>query len=441
MTPESFRSESFYAGIPYRVLRDATVEALMPNGDVVNFKTVEQFVASASGQPKKPDTTRLDRPLTVDGQATQNLPASTKPLDYYSLLLDTIKKTQNNSAQLRQLVYERMRFNFKRDLLFGHSTLGLADIVQHVNDFELAVKRIEANATGEEPQQQDRVDSEAGITPSLTGEVDLYTPKPIPPLYVNDDAIRESYVLRQPRKLSVYKLIGYPALALAILAAIIVVTVHFSQKPAVEAANEAAKVSLEAAKISAAVKQEIADQKKEKELPFPIPSSYGVYALSNNQQLVALQSLPIGVPDPRVSLSAEITKPTEATLNDTKPAFILFRRDLLNNAPQSLALRVIARVQRETKIIGTKATVTNIEGTWRIRNVLRELKVSPVPGQPEMIIARAVNDVPLPAGRYALVLNRVGYDFSIAGEQQAPEFCLEGFETANGSIFNQCKTP
>ena len=432
MTPETFRSESVYAGIPYRVLGDATVEALMPNGDVVNFKTVEEFVASANDdQPKKIDPIDLDRPLTVDGQAPQNLPASAKPLDYYSLLLDTIKKTQNNSAQLRALVYEKMRFNFKRDLLFGHSTLGLADIVRHVNDFELAVKRIEANATGEEPQTD---------TP-FTGEIEGYTPTPIPPLYVNDDAIRESYVLRQPRKLSVYKLIGYPALAMVILAAIIAATVRISQKAAVEAANEAAKISAEAVKMSAAVKEEIASQKKEKELPFPIPSSYGIYALTNNQQLVALQSLPIGIPDPRVSLSAEITKPSEATLTDTKPAFILFRRDLLNNAPQSLALRVIARVQRETKIAGGKATVTKIEGSWRIRNVLRELKVSPVPGQPEMIIAHAANDTPLPAGRYALVLNRVGYDFTIAGEEQAPEFCLEGFEAANGSIFTQCKAP
>ena len=196
----------------------------------------------------------------------------------------------------------------------------------------------------------------------------------------------------------------------------------------------------EAAKISAAVKQEIVSQKKEKELPFPIPSSYGIYALSNNQ-LVALQTLPIGIPDPRVSLSAELTKPGETTLNDDKPAFILFRRDLLNNAPPTLAVRVIARVMRETKVVGGKATTTKIEGTWRIRNVSHELKVSPVPGQPEMILARAPNDAPLPAGRYALVLNRAGYDFTIAGKEEAPEFCLEGFEASNGSIFTQCKAP
>jgi len=429
---DSFQSESDYAGIPYRVLSDGSVEALMPDGNVVNFRTVEQFVESANEQPKKSNAAPLDQP-PVNGQSTQNLPASAKPLDYYSLLLDTIKNTQNNSAQLRQLVYERMRFNFKRDLLFGHSTLGLADIVRHVNDFELAVTRIEANAAVEEPKRENQTEHQPAVTPSA-GEIDVYTPpQPSPPMYVNDDVIRDSYVLRQPRRINGYKVVGFSALGVAILAAIIATTVRLSQKPAVEAAKEAAK-------ISAAVKQEIAGQKKEKELPFPIPSSYGIYSLTNNQ-LTALQPLPIGIPDPRVSLSAELTKPSETTLYDNKPAFILFRRDLLNNAPQTLAVRVIARVLRETKVVGGKATTTKIEGTWRIRNVSHELKVSPVPGQPEMIMAKAATDEPLPPGRYALVLNRVGYDFTIAGKEEAPEFCLEGFEASNGSIFTQCKAP
>ena len=96
---------------------------------------------------------------------------------------------------------------------------------------------------------------------------------------------------------------------------------------------------------------------------------------------------------------------------------------------------------RETKIAGGKATTTKVEGTWRICNVSHELKVSPVPGQPEMIMAKATTDDPLPAGRYALVLNRVGYEFTIAGKEEALEFCLEGFEASNGSIFTQCKAP
>jgi hypothetical protein len=450
------------------------VEALMPNGEVINFKTVEQFVTSANGPPKNSDVMRLDLPLVADGKATKNLPVSAEPLDYYSLLLETIKKTQNNSAQLRQLVYERMRFNFKRDLLFGHSTLGLADIVRHVNDFELAVNRIEASAgegpeqqqvdnaverqeqleqvdnrgkrqeqlkqvdnAGERPEHQEQVDVdyEPPRAPSA-GDIAIYTPPmPAPPLHVTADSIGESYVLRQPKKVGVYRLVGFSALGIMVLAAIITIATRLSHKPAtqVDVANETAK-------ISAVIKEEIANQQKQKELPFPVPTSYGIYALSSNQ-LTALEALPISVPDPRVMLSAEISNPSNTTLNDAKPAFILFRRDLLNNAPQSLALRVIARVMRETKIIDGKATVRTIEGAWRIRNVVHELKVSPVPGQPEMIMAQAPNDAPLPAGRYALVLNRVGYDFTIAGNADSSEFCLEGFESANGSIFNQCKAP
>ena len=71
----------------------------------------------------------------------------------------------------------------------------------------------------------------------------------------------------------------------------------------------------------------------------------------------------------------------------------------------------------------------------------RELKISPVAGQTEMVMARLDEDLSLAAGRYALVLNRTGYDFTINGAVQSPAFCLEEFETSNGSVFNQCRTP
>ena len=431
MTATPFISDNAYAGIPYRVLKDASVEALMPNGDVLIFKTVEQFLAAAGEEPTKFDEVRPTMPSDTDGQPRQNLPASAKPLDYYSLLLDTIKKTQNNSAQLRQLVYERMRFNFKRDLLFGHSTLGLADLVRHVDDFELAVARIEANATGEPPQQQERIDYEPTLTP-FSGELEVYTPpRPIPPIYATVGAFGDGHVLR-PRKSSLYKKMGMSALAAAVFGIIVTtVMVWSSRKPPVqlEAANQPAKTG-------APAKQESAKES----LPFPVPTSFGIYALGNDK-LTELHPLPIGIPDPRVALSAEIKQPSTTEITDTNPAFILFRRDLLNNAPQTVALRVVARVVRETKIVNAKAMATKIDGTWRIRNVSRELKVSPVPGQPEMVIARAADNAPLDAGRYALVLNRVGYDFTIAGPEKSLEFCLEGFETANGSIYNPCRAP
>src|SRR5262249_41861552 len=86
---------------------------------------------------------------TTDGQ-NSNVPAPTRPFNYYSILQEAIKIAEHNSSQLRALVYERARFNLKRDILYGHSSLGLADLVQQVKDFELAVARIEANAVDDE---------------------------------------------------------------------------------------------------------------------------------------------------------------------------------------------------------------------------------------------------------------------------------------------------
>lgn len=451
MTATPFKSDNAYAGIPYRVLKDASVEALMPNGELANFKTVEQFLAAAN---EKPESSYSAPPITTldsAGQWTKNLPASTQPLDYFSILQDTIKRTQNNSAQLRQLIYERARFNFKRDILFGHSTLGLADLVRHVNDFELAVARIEANSVGEPADQldhTDRAEYEPTITPSLP---EVYTPTtPVPPIYASFDTIRDGYVLR-PRRSRIYDLMGMSAIGLVVFGVIFTAGMMWSSRKSplqLAAVNEPAKITAPAkpeATGSTAPASAVQEERKQinieqKALPYPLPTSFGIYALNNNE-LTELQTLPIGVPDPRVALSAEITKPSGTTISDNKPAFILFRRELLNSAPQTLALRVVARVVRETKIVSGKATVTNIDGAWRVRNVSHELKVSPVPGQPEMIMARAPDDAPLPAGRYALVLNRVGYDFTIKGKEESPEFCLEGFEASNGSIFSQCRTP
>ena len=439
MTPTPFKSDNVYAGIPYRVLKDASVEALMPNGGVENFKTVEQFLAAAGDTPQKFDVHPI-KTSDAGGQSRQTLPASTKPLDYYSLLLDTIKKTENNSAQLRQLVYERMRFNFKRDFLFGHSTLGLADIVRHVNDFELAVAQIEANATGE-PPTRNRTEVEPAVTPFF-GEIDVYKPpRPIPPIYATADPalwIDDGYAYRRLKRFNVFKLsptqwMGVSGLGILLGVILAGSVMWFSRKPPARL-----EVAGEATKISTPPKQE--GTKDQNNLPFPVPTSYGIYALGNNK-LTELHPLPIGIPDARIALSAEIKQPSTTEITDNNPAFILFRRDLLNNAPQTVALRVVARVVRETKIVNAKATVTPIDGTWRIRNVARELKVSPVPGQPEMVIARTADNAPLDAGRYALVLNRVGYDFSTAGPEKSLEFCLEGFETSSGTIFNPCRAP
>jgi hypothetical protein len=48
-TGGSFSADGVYAGYPYRVLHDGSVEAAMPTG-LVHFKGMDHFVAAATGQ-------------------------------------------------------------------------------------------------------------------------------------------------------------------------------------------------------------------------------------------------------------------------------------------------------------------------------------------------------------------------------------------------------
>jgi hypothetical protein len=172
-------------------------------------------------------------------------------------------------------------------------------------------------------------------------------------------------------------------------------------------------------------------------LPFPLPKTYGVYAGSNGQ-LTELEPLPIKIPDPRVLVSAEITKPSRATVAGDKVAFVVFRRDLVNSAPQTASVRVVARVAHDLKFVGGQAKVAPIEGSWRVRNKAYDFKVSPLEGNREMIVIQPGPEFVFPPGRYALVLNGFGYDFTVPGKVTLPEQCLEQIEVLNGAVLSEC---
>jgi hypothetical protein len=451
MTP--FEPDGVYNSIPYRVLPDHSVEAMMPGG-LVRFKNMEQLVASAASvaaNTNLTDSTIFNDVVDNRNERNGNVPAPARPLDYYSILREAIERTKQNSAQLRALVYERARFNLKRDVLFGYSTMGLADVVRQIHEFELAVARIEANSTDDVPSEAYREQEEPrDIAPAKSSDaIQILPPKPMPPLYAGLAAIQRTdnaqfarlseQFVRHVR--STNKFIGVALLGMAIIGSVIITMLWPSLKMSsrTEVTNKLSQSGETAVKHGSPGDDGAPPPERTASVPFPLPASFGIYVLSNDK-LTELKPLPIGIPDPRIALSAEIDQPSSITISDDKPAFILFRRDLLNTAPK-VSLRVIARMARQTKIVDGKARTTNIEGSWRIRNISLDLKLSPVPGQREMLIARIENDQPLAAGRYALVLNRNGYDFSITGTEQSPAFCLERFETASGSVFNQCRTP
>jgi hypothetical protein len=450
-----FEPDGVYASIPYRVLPDCSIEAMMPGGSV-NFKNLNQFMASVAGAATPNAEAHSTSDVLEDANAqlenvnerVVNLPASTEPHDYYSMLLNSIKMTEQNSAQLRALVYERARFNFKRDILYGNSSLSLVDIMRHVTDFELAVSRIEANSSDGQSnaayqqneyglaygRQAGPFDSDYS---SSNNAVQILPPSAGGSFYGGENFRYD----RRLEELVPHVRFGNKLLVIMILGILFIGTViaastlwHSSTVlPPIATANN---LPITAGKQSNPNEEATAPPK----VSFPLPTSYGIYVLSDNK-LTELEPLPISVPDSRVALSATLTKPTNTTISDNKPAFIIFRRDLLNNAPQKITVRVIARMARQTKIAVGTAMATNIVGQWRIRNISREFKVSPIPGQREMIIARPDNNESLAAGRYALVLNRVGYDFTVEGSAPSPESCLEGFDTSNGSIYTQCRTP
>ena len=139
-----FEPDGVYNSIPYRVLPDCSIEAIIEDG-LVKFTNMEEFVALSKGSATgNRERANVNRP-------NANVPTHAGAIDYYSILMQSINAAQQNSAYLRALVYEKARFNLKRDILFGHTLLSLTDVARQVEEFELAVARVEAAAL-DQPQ-------------------------------------------------------------------------------------------------------------------------------------------------------------------------------------------------------------------------------------------------------------------------------------------------
>jgi hypothetical protein len=177
-------------------------------------------------------------------------------------------------------------------------------------------------------------------------------------------------------------------------------------------------------------------------LGFDLPTSYGVYAV-NGGKLIELGALPIRVPDPRIAISAIISKPSAATIPNGKLAFVVFRRDLMSSAPDMVSVRVVARVMRELKFgANGPATTTKVEDQWAVRNKSYEFKVSPLADNPEMIVIRPADPTTaLPAGRYALDLKAQAYDFNVDGPIKDAAQCLERTNALGGEVYSECRNP
>jgi hypothetical protein len=175
---------------------------------------------------------------------------------------------------------------------------------------------------------------------------------------------------------------------------------------------------------------------------FPTPTDYGVYAL-NGDTLSELSLVLDRAPDKRIAMSTPITEASRTKLADGKVRFILFRRDLVGNAPERIDVRVVARVVRALKFDSKgKPNFTPVADSWNIRNISHELRVRPVPENPEMLLVQSEKpDFELAPGRYVLVLKDQPYDFTVAGEIKDAAQCLERTDAMNGSFYSECQKP
>ena len=200
---------------------------------------------------------------------------------------------------------------------------------------------------------------------------------------------------------------------------------------------------LNTASFGAAAPAALASATNASSRPFPRPSAYGVYAISNNR-LIELEQVTATPVDPRARNSLQIVKPSRTVIRDPKLSFIAYRRDMTTNAPEKVSVRIAARIARAMTVdpLGKAVMEPPATESWLIRDLGYDLRVSPMPESSEMVLLQPeADDFAFPPGRYELVLGGQSYDFVIAGVVKEPSQCVEGITTARGPAFYECRTP
>lgn len=375
---------------------------------------------------------------------------STGAVDYYSVLQNVIHLTMKDPAQMRGLVYEMARITLRREAWNKFPPLQGQALRQHLNTLEDAIARVELDA-------QAKALAERQTPPRIAYEKDEVKSREVVPLPERPSlaettrvfAVEEAPRANRAKAETSEGRGGFNLVAMAqlVVASFIGVAIFafltgqveiggWSKRKTEQTAE--APASVQAAAEQPAAVTPVAAASAPPPPPFPLPQNYGVYVVDNGQ-LVELERMTLRVPDPRVFFSPDITTPSRITLSNGKPTFVVFRRELANGAPEKAPVRVVARIVRETTFRNGRPVTANVDSVWRIRNNAHDLKVGPIADQREMISIAPEADYELPAGRYALVINGIGYDFNVAGTITATEQCLERMQSVNGDVFSECK--
>ncbi|MGO9846984.1 MAG: hypothetical protein ACLPKT_10400 [Methylocella sp.] len=405
--------------------------------------------------------------------------------DHYSVLARMVAEVSQDKAQLRKFVYEFARVKLRKDLYPLFVEGAWSEIVKHVRGLEAAIDRIETDFLRNAPslqfnsqlaapdttqeqsthgsvilrsglQQTTRFDPDDISVQSLLLRLSQDSTSSLPAMSDDNDPLANAFLGKHLR--STFwrntQLIAAAAIGIAIYATNDPKSVlswfgsHWlDTSTQINSTNNVEKqqnVAVDGKGSTRRPNKGSAPRSNEpgraRAAEIPIPTEYGAYVVTNGQ-LIELEQLPIRVPDPRVAISAEISMPSRTHLSTGRFQFVVFRRDLMNNAPDRVSVRIVARVKRALTFDSRgNAKTANIEQSWVIRGNAYEMREAPLADNPEMIVIRAdPTDFIFPAGRYTLVLKGVGYDFTVDGPQTDTAHCLERTDALNAPIYSECR--
>jgi hypothetical protein len=383
-------------------------------------------------------------------------------VEYALILQRMINTVKEDPSQMRQTIYEFARARLKIDTSWAAEkernrlATALETAILGVEDFSVRREEKERLSYQAPSAQIARPNPPSMPAAAAVERVQALTPthEPAPaeilvPRKVYPYADIEAVVdVRTRALIGTLARFGFGMLLLTILVSAVYYRGHIaelssslsSSLPAAKVAEPATTSSVADASSQPSLSAEgKTDAGASGSVPFPLPTDYGVYALTN-ATLSELDLLPRLVPDKRIAMSAPVDVPSRTTLADGKARFIIFRRDLVGSAPDRVDIRVVAQVARALTFDAKgRPNLSNVSDSWNIRNVTYEFRVRPIAGKPEMLLVQSEKaDFVLPAGRYVLVLKEQGYDFTVAGQVTDLAHCLERTDAANGSFYSEC---
>ena len=348
--------------------------------------------------------------------------------DFYAALASVIMASARDDAQLRSMIYELARSELRQQLDRQAEALSQSERAQQLVALDTAIAQIETDI-GQRMSRQ--TNAGAGVLfPAGYPKVEIIPPRRhLPPV---SEARPEFTTSPSGRAAPSHNWSALTLAATLILATMIYVGVRYGHHG----------VSLGKVDPDQNIAHNTTNLANRPLVPIiPTPAAYGVYAVTNGQ-LTELQPLPIRVPDPKAATFGIISSPSTAKLPIGRAQFIVFRRDLVNKVPEKVVVRVVARVMRASTFVSKEVMTTNSDAQWIVRGISYEMKVAPMRGNPAMILIHPADaDFSFPAGRYALALNTVAYDFSVDGLITDLAQCVESSDQVAGAEYTECRKP